>query len=102
MASNILDRLRDNGRMAVETVHCIVRFASVSEIDPSMRERLSEGVEKRRWEIDQIMDQLASRDRTPETERLLNVARQAEQLWDDIARRLGANDDVKTQIRKAA
>jgi hypothetical protein len=67
-----------------------------------MRERLSEGVEKRRWEIVQIMDQLASRDRTPETERLLNVARQAEQLWDDIARRLGVNDDVKTQIRKAA
>ncbi|RFC64787.1 hypothetical protein DY251_18665 [Mesorhizobium denitrificans] len=88
--------------MAVETVRCIVKFASVSEIDPSMRECLSEGVEKRRWEIVQIMDQLASRERIAETEQLLNVARQVEQLWDNIAKRLGADDDVNARMRKAA
>ena len=102
MASEVLERLHENGRMAIETARCVARFASISDLNAPMMDRLRDGGEKRLWEVSQIMDQIAFRGRTAETEQMLRVARQAEQLWQDIAKRVGANDDVKDQRRKAA
>jgi len=102
MISRIFERVSENGRMAVETARCIARFDSMSRLEASSKRRLGEGVEKRLWEVSQIMDQLAFRERTAETEQILHVARHAERLWQDIVKRLGANDDVKDGSRKAA
>ena len=102
MASSILDRLHENGRMAVETVRCVVNPVSISGLSAPMKERLRAGVERRLWEIIQITDQLELRECTPEREQMLRVAKQVEQLWDDIARRIGINDDLKLSVREAA
>jgi hypothetical protein len=58
-------------------------------------------VEKRQREITRIMDQLAIRERTAETEQMLRIARQAEGLWCDISGWIGAND-ILILTRKAA
>lgn len=102
MASDVMGRLRDNSQMAVETARCIARFSSPSHFSASTRRQLREGVEKRLWEIAQLMDSLSFRERTPDTERMLRVARQTERLWHDVAKRLGANDDLTSAPRKVA
>lgn len=90
MSQELLNQLRENGKLASQTAQVVARLLDTSTLTDEHRSRMRPAIESKQLELAMLVDRLGILERSDETDEMLRAAAIVERLWTDIATKLDA------------